>query len=155
MANFTLSSDAFEDGATIPRQYSCDGEDLSPTLTWSDPPAGTQSFALVMDDPDAPSGVFGHWAAHGIDAETRELDLGAGNTDSPFAQARNDFGNAGYGGPCPPPGHGPHRYRFKLYALDVKELTGLGDDAGVGEVESEAQKHQIDRTELTGTYERS
>ena len=156
MANFKLTTDAFDDGATIPRQFTCDGEDLSPALTWSDPPAGTQSFALVVDDPDAPSGVFGHWAAFDIDRQSEGLAQGSGNDPSPpFSQGRNDFGRTGYGGPCPPPGHGPHRYRFKLYALDVEQLTELGGGApSVGEVEQAAQSHAIDRAELVGTFER-
>lgn len=152
MANFQLHSDAFDNGDAIPKQYSCDGEDLSPAMAWSDPPPGTQSFALIVDDPDAPSGLFRHWAAFDIDREATSIAIGAGNDQNPpFSQGRNDFGKVGYGGPCPPPGHGTHHYHFKLYALDVRQLM-IGDNPSIEAVENEAQRHQIDVAELTGTY---
>jgi Raf kinase inhibitor-like YbhB/YbcL family protein len=165
LTSFKLTTDAFEDGGTIPTQYSCDGEDLSPALSWSDPPPGTRSFALIMDDPDAPSGLFTHWAAYDIDGGTTSLPMGAGGGKgatggaaaggaAAFAQGRNSFGNIGYGGPCPPPGHGPHRYFFKLYALDVRQLTELGDNPSVGEVEAAAKQHQVAVTQIMGRYER-
>ena len=99
MAAFMLKSEAFADGATLPAQFTCDGEDQSPPLSWSEPPQGTKSFALVVDDPDAPSGTFRHWGAFNIPASTRGLPAGAGNeTAGDVAQARNDFGRPGYGG---------------------------------------------------------
>jgi hypothetical protein len=146
ITTFALTSEAFADGQAIPIQFTCDGADQPPTLTWSDPPEGTRSFALVVDDPDAPGGTFRHWAAYDIAAGARSLGGG-------LAQATNDFGKAGYGGPCPPRGHGPHRYRFKLLALDVDRLD-VGPSPKVSTVETAAAEHLLGRAELTGTYER-
>ena len=114
-------------------------------LQWSEPPAGTRSFALIVDDPDAPGGTFRHWGAYDIPASARSLG-------GEFAQAVNDFGKPGYGGPCPPRGHGPHRYRFKLLALDVDELNLSGPS--IAKLEAEAEKRQLGRAQLTGTFER-
>jgi Raf kinase inhibitor-like YbhB/YbcL family protein len=149
LAKLDLTSPAFENGQPIPVQYTCDGANHSPALQWGDPPSGTLSFALVVDDPDAPNGTFRHWAAYDIPAATRSIAVGqtVGN------RAINDFGNSGYGGPCPPKGHGPHHYRFKLYVLDADKLT-LPPNAKVEEVEQEAKQHQIAMAEITGTYER-
>lgn len=149
LTRLELTSTAFTDGQPIPTQYSCDGADQSPALSWGEPPAGTKSFALIVDDPDAPSGLFRHWGAFDIPASARSI--GGGQVAG--KQAVNGFGKAGYGGPCPPKGHGPHHYHFKLYALDVAEL-GLGADAQIEQVESEARKHAIAQGELVGTYER-
>jgi Raf kinase inhibitor-like YbhB/YbcL family protein len=147
LSKLSLTSTAFQDGQAIPAQYTCDGADQPPPLAWDDPPAGTKSFALVVDDPDAPSGTFRHWAAFNIPGSARSLQAGA------FDEAVNDFGKPGYGGPCPPKGHGPHHYRFKLIALDVDRL-GRGAGAKVADVEKEAEKHAVGRAELTGLYER-
>lgn len=149
MTGFMLSSTAFEDGQQLSAEFSCDGEDRSPPLSWSDPPEGTRSFALVVDDPDAPSGTFRHWGAWNIPGDARELASGA----KPAAEAVNDFGRTGYGGACPPEGHGPHRYRFKLFALDTDGLD-LPSGAKVTEVEKAAAQHLLGQAELTGTYER-
>ena len=154
MASFMLKSDAFTDGTVLPAQFTCDGEDQSPPLSWSEPPNGTKSFALIVDDPDAPSGTFRHWAAFNIPAATRGLPVGAGNeTAGDIAQAENDFGRPGYGGACPPSGHGTHHYRFKLFALDTEKLD-LPPNASIDQVEAAASEHQLGRAELTGTYER-
>jgi Raf kinase inhibitor-like YbhB/YbcL family protein len=154
MADFMLKSDAFAEGAVLPTQFTCDGEDQSPPLNWSEPPSGTKSFALVVDDPDAPSGTFRHWAAFNIPAGTRALPAGAGNeTAGDIAQAQNDFGRPGYGGACPPPGHGTHHYRFKLFALDTDRLD-LPAGASIAQVEAAATERQLARAVLTGTYER-
>jgi Raf kinase inhibitor-like YbhB/YbcL family protein len=144
-----LASDAFRDGQAIPRQYSCDGADQSPPLRWGEPPAGTKSFALIVDDPDAPGGTFRHWGAFDIPAEARSLNAG----QAAGAQAVNDFGKTGYGGPCPPKGHGVHHYHFKLFALGVDKL-GLRAGAKVEDVEKAARRHAIGHAELIGTYER-
>jgi Raf kinase inhibitor-like YbhB/YbcL family protein len=144
-----LASDAFRDGQAIPRQYSCDGADQSPPLSWGEPPAGTKSFALIVDDPDAPGGTFRHWGAYDIPAEARSLSAG----QAAGAQVVNDFGKTGYGGPCPPKGHGVHHYHFKLFALGVDKL-GLGAGAKVEDVEKAARQHAIGQAELIGTYER-
>jgi hypothetical protein len=154
MAGFMLKSDAFAEGQALPTQFTCDGEDRSPPLSWSEPPNGTKSFALIVDDPDAPSGTFRHWAAFNIPAATRGLPAGAGNdTAGDIAQAQNDFGRPGYGGACPPEGHGPHHYRFKLFALDADRLD-LPPDAKIEQVEAAAAKRQLGLAKLTGTYER-
>ena len=149
LAKIGLTSSAFQNGQPIPTEYSCDAANKSPALQWDEPPGGTKSFALVVDDPDAPGGTFRHWAAYDIPATTRSLDTG----QSVGSQAINDFGKSGYGGPCPPKGHGPHHYHFKLFALDVDRL-GVGASPNVLEVENEAAKHAIGRGELIGTYER-
>jgi Raf kinase inhibitor-like YbhB/YbcL family protein len=146
IATFALTSEAFTNGQAIPNEFTCDGADQPPPLAWDEPPEGTRSFALIVDDPDAPSGTYRHWGAYDIPASAR-------SPGGDFPQAVNDFGKTGYGGPCPPPGHGPHRYRFKLFALDVDRLD-LPAGAKVAQVESEAEKHVVGRAELTGTYER-
>jgi len=146
VTKFALTSEAFADGQAIPKQYTCDGADQPPPLAWGDPPDGTRSFALIVDDPDAPSGTFRHWGAYDIPASAR-------SAGEDFPQAVNDFGKPGYGGPCPPKGHGPHRYRFKLMALDVDNLE-LGSSPNIADVEVQAERHVVGRAELTGTYER-
>lgn len=146
VTTFGLTSEAFADGQPIPTEFSCDGADRPPPLAWDDPPNGTKSFALIVDDPDAPSGTFRHWGAYDISADAR-------SPSGSFQQAANDFGKTGYGGPCPPKGHGPHRYRFKLLALDTDKLD-IGSNPKVAQLEAEAGKHLLGRAELTGTYER-
>jgi Raf kinase inhibitor-like YbhB/YbcL family protein len=149
LAKLSLTSSAFRDGQPIPARYTCDGAGQSPPLAWGEPPPGTKSFVLIVDDPDAPSGLFRHWGAYDMPGSARSIAEGqaVGN------QAINGFGKAGYGGPCPPRGNAPHHYRFKLYALDVDRL-GLPPAATIEQAESEAQKHVLARAELIGTYER-
>lgn len=116
-----LTSTAFQQGATIPKQYTGDGADRSPSLRWSEPPSGTKSLALICDDPDAPRGTWVHWVLFNLPAQTRELKEGVPTTETlgdGAKQGKNDFGDIGYGGPAPPKGK-PHRYFFKLYALDA------------------------------------
>jgi Raf kinase inhibitor-like YbhB/YbcL family protein len=149
LTKLSLTSDAFRDGQPIPVQYSCDGANRAPALSWSEPPQGTKSFALVADDPDAPSGTFRHWGAYDIPAAARGIAAG----EQVGTPATNDFGKPGYGGPCPPRGHGPHHYRFKLFALDVPSL-GLQGQVKIGDLEREAERHAVARGELTGIYER-
>ena len=149
IAQFALSSSDIKDGQPIPQVHSCDGSDQSPALSWDEPPSGTKSIALIVDDPDAPSGTFRHWGAYDIPPTTRSIASG----QAVGKQAMNDGGKSGYMGPCPPKGHGPHHYRFKLYALDVDALA-LPANPKVAQVEAEAQKHQVAMTQLTGTYER-
>ncbi|MFL6720549.1 MAG: YbhB/YbcL family Raf kinase inhibitor-like protein [Sphingomonas sp.] len=149
LTKLSLTSTAFADGQAIPAQYTCDGAGQSPPLKWGEPPQRTKSFALVVDDPDAPSGLFRHWGAYDIPPTTRAIGQG----ESIGRQAVNDFGKPGYGGPCPPPGHGPHHYHFKLYALDVDKL-GVSPGAKVKELESAVKPHMIGVGELVGIYER-
>jgi deoxyribonuclease V len=148
VARFELTSDAFENAQPIPARHSCEGEDVSPALSWTEPPEGTVSLALVVDDPDAPGGTFTHWLAWGIDSASGGLAEG----EAPPGQGRNDFGRTGYGGPCPPPGHGPHRYSFRLHALDA-ELE-LAEGASKRDVERALENHVLGVAELEGTYER-
>lgn len=149
---FRLTTPAFTDGGTIPLRHTCDGQDLSPPLAWSDPPGGARSFALIMDDPDAPSATFTHWVLFDVPAATRQLAEGQrpGGTGQ---SGRNDFGRAGYGGPCPPRGHGPHRYAFTLYALDVATI-GVSGGAARDQVEQAMKGHVLGTAKLMGRYER-
>ena len=149
LAKISLTSSAFPNGGAIPTEFTCDGAGQSPPLSWGEPPPGTKSFALVVDDPDAPSGTFSHWGVFDIPASTRSLATG----QSAGTEVANDFGKPGYGGPCPPKGHGPHHYRFKLFALDVGQL-GIQQSATIADVERAAQKHLLGEAQLTGTYER-
>ena len=115
-----VNSSAFEDSATIPAKYTCNGSDVSPPLEWSNVPERTKSFALICDDPDAPRGTWVHWVLYGLPATTTSLPEGVPKdrvVKGVGLQGKNDFRRVGYGGPCPPPGK-PHRYLFKLYALD-------------------------------------
>jgi Raf kinase inhibitor-like YbhB/YbcL family protein len=145
---FTLTSAAFGDGETIPRQFTCEGDDEPPPLAWSDPPTGTRSFALVMDDPDAPGGTFTHWLLYDIPAaETALRDRHTGTS------LVTSFHRPGYGGPCPPPGHGPHRYVFALYALDVDRLDVHGRNRDA--LERALTPHTLAVARLTGRYQRA
>jgi Raf kinase inhibitor-like YbhB/YbcL family protein len=142
-----LRSSAFSDGAAIPRRFTCDGEDVSPPLEWSDAPAGTRGFVLLCDDPDAPAGTWHHWAAYDIPADRTTLAEGAGRAGGKEAlkHAVNDFGRPGYGGPCPPRGHGPHHYHFRLLALSTDRLP-VRKDTSCRDVEREARKHLVAET---------
>lgn len=149
LIKLSLASDAFQDGQPIPTQYTCDGADQTPALHWGEPPPGTKGFALVVDDPDAPSGTFRHWGVYDIPASARSI----GGSQKIGTEVHNDFGKPGYGGPCPPPGHGVHHYHFKLFALDTDKL-GLAPNAKVVDVEQAARRHALGQGELVGTYER-
>jgi Raf kinase inhibitor-like YbhB/YbcL family protein len=146
---FALTSSAFSDGGSIPRQFSCDGEDASPDLTWADAPEGTEALALVVTDPDARD--FVHWIAYDLTG-TPSGGLPAAVSASPDAppQGTNSFGKTGYGGPCPP--SGTHRYVFTLHALDAQ--LGISGAPRLDEVESAMAGHVLARATLTGTYHR-
>jgi Raf kinase inhibitor-like YbhB/YbcL family protein len=148
LAKLSLSSEAFNDGQPIPAQYTCDGSGRSPALRWSNPPAGTKSFALVVEDPDAPGGTFGHWGVFDIPASARSI----GGGQSIGNEVTNDFGKSGYGPPCPPEGH-RHHYHFKLFALSAGGL-GIGSNAKVIDVENAVRSKSIAEGELIGTYDR-
>jgi Raf kinase inhibitor-like YbhB/YbcL family protein len=149
LTKLELASDAFQNGQPIPTEYTCDGANRSPALSWGEPPQGTKSFALVIDDPDAPNGTFRHWGAYDIPVSTRSIAAGQkAGTD-----VTNDMNKPGYAGPCPPPGHGLHHYHFKLFALDTDRLD-VGANAKVVDVENAATKHALGQGELIGTYER-
>lgn len=155
VAQIELSSASLKEGQTIDRRHTCDGEDRSPPLAWPAPPAGTRSLALIMDDPDAPSGTFTHWVLYGIPADRTSLPEGV-KTDPRVegvgVQGKNDFDKTGYGGPCPPPGK-PHRYRFKLYALS--QVPKLEPGASKAEVERALEGATLGQGLLTGTYARA
>lgn len=155
---FTLQSPAFQAQGAIPEKYTCDGSDVSPALRWSGAPAGTKSFALIVDDPDAPDPkapkrVYAHWVLYDIPPTTTELPEGVKSAQLPKGtrEGSNDWNRTGYGGPCPPIGR--HRYFFKLFALD----TVLGDIGAPSKKELEAaiSGHVIATAELIGTYERT
>jgi Raf kinase inhibitor-like YbhB/YbcL family protein len=148
-----LKSDAFANGQSIPAKYSCIGKNVSPALTWNEPPAGTQSFALIMDDPDAPVGTWVHWVLYNIPADSRGLpeDLPVkGKNIDPTAIyfGTNSSKIIRYDGPCPP--SGTHRYYFKLYALDM--LINLLPGATKEEVLKQMQGHILAQGELMGTF---
>ena len=149
-----ITSSAFSAGDAIPKKFTCDGPDVSPKLSWNEPPPNTQGFALIMDDPDAPAGTWVHWVLYDLPADTRELSEGVARQEqlsSRARQGRNDFGKIGYGGPCPPPGK-PHRYFFKLYALDSN--LNLKPGATKAEVERAMKGHILAHAELIGRYGR-
>jgi len=146
---FTLSSTAFADGQAIPAKYTCDGANASPPLRWENAPQA-QSFVLIVDDPDAPGATFTHWVLYDIPAAQRELPEAAPGAGTPGI---NDFAKAGYGGPCPPRGNGPHRYFFTLYALDIPSLK-LPSGRPRREVEGALQAHVLGQAKLMGKYER-
>ena len=149
-----ISTTAFSNGGNIPKKYSCDGADVSPPLAWSSAPAGTQSFALIADDPDAPVGLWVHWVLYNVPAGTTELAEGTDKKDELAGgalQGRNDFRKIGYGGPCPPPGKA-HRYYFKLYALDTK--LNLKSGASKSDLEQAMKGHILEQSQLMGKYGR-
>ncbi len=140
--------------------FGCKGENLSPALEWTDPPAGTKSFAVLVHDPDAPTGGAGfwHWLVVDIPASAHGLAQGAGSADGKklpagAKQLDTDFGNSGYGGPCPPQGHGAHRYNFTVYALSVETL-GLPATAKTAIVGFTVNKNALAKATLTSTYGR-
>ena len=150
---FKLTSNAFASGQSIPAKYSCIGKNISPALMWNDPPTGTQSFALIVDDPDAPMGTWVHWVLFNIPADTRELEedlpITGKNVDpNAIYVGKNSSGATAYQGPCPP--SGTHRYFFKLYALDsvISLLPGATKDQLLKEMES----HILAQGELMGTF---
>ncbi len=152
--SFTLTSSAFSDGARIPDSHTCTGDDLSPPLAWSGAPKGTQSFALIVEDPDAPSGTFIHWVLYNLPSTLNGLSEGVPQdeqVDSGALNGRNDFGGMGYRGPCPPPGK-PHRYFFILRALDIQLTPKSGMTKT--QLERAMQGHVLAEARLMGTYSR-
>jgi Raf kinase inhibitor-like YbhB/YbcL family protein len=155
---FTISSPAFAPNDAIPAKYTCEGADISPPLEWSGASEGTRSFALIVDDPDAPDPakpqrVYVHWVVYNIPASTTKLPENAAKSGLPSGamQGTNDWGKQTYGGPCPPIGR--HHYHFKLYAVDT-QLKGLKNPTK-GLLEKAMQGHTLDNTQLIGTYEKT
>lgn len=147
-----LMSPAFPNGGNIPRLHTCEGADLSPALEWTGEPAATKSFVLIMDDPDAPAGVWNHWLLYDIPNTVHALAQGL-KPGTVGLSGTNDFGRPGYGGPCPPKGHGPHRYYFRLYAVDVPSL-GLKAGARRAELDRSLRGHILAEAQYMGRYER-
>jgi Raf kinase inhibitor-like YbhB/YbcL family protein len=151
---FRIESAAFKEGAFIPARFSCQGENVSPQLKWTDPPAGTRSLALIVDDPDAPVGTWTHWVVFNLPAQTRAMEENATKQDeltNGGLQGMTSFGSVGYGGPCPPPGK-PHRYIFKLYALDT--MLSLKPGASREEVVAALRSHTLGEAQLMGRFKR-
>ncbi|MFP4363855.1 MAG: YbhB/YbcL family Raf kinase inhibitor-like protein [Spirochaetia bacterium] len=149
-----LTSPAFTEGGEIPSRFSCDGDNISPELQWSDVPDNTRSLVLIMDDPDAPGGTFTHWVVYDLPAQLTGLaeNVVPEPANSPgFRQGENSFGKIGYGGPCPP--GGTHRYYFRLYALDT-EFRDLGNVRS-SQLARTMEGHIIDQAVLMGKYSRS
>lgn len=151
--NMKIESAAFANNSTIPSQYTCDGSNISPPLSWGEPPAGTKSLVLICDDPDAPGGTFVHWVLYDLPPTTRQLPEGIpprAQLQGGGIQGKNDFGRIGYGGPCPP--DGTHRYFFKLYALD--KTLGIPPGATKAAVESAIAGRILTKAEIVGRYSR-
>ena len=149
-----LSSTAFQNGGMVPKEYTGDGADLSPPLAWTDPPEGTVSFALICDDPDAPIGTWVHWVVYRIPPDCRGFYEGTPTEEmlpEGIHQGKNDFRKTGYGGPAPPPGK-PHRYFFRLFALDV--LLPPSGAMSAGELRKAMEGHVLAQADLMGRYGR-
>jgi Raf kinase inhibitor-like YbhB/YbcL family protein len=144
-----VKTNSFLAGAAIPKQYTCDGSDVSPGLSWSGAPAGTRELALICDDPDAPGGTFTHWLMWAIPASQRAI--AEGRTPPEARQGQNGFGVSGYRGPCPPRGK-PHRYYFRVFALDTSVSLSAG--ASRADLEAAMSGHVLARGEVMGTYGR-
>lgn len=154
MAEIPISSDAFAEGERIPAQFSCGGENISPPLSWGDPPAGTKSLAVICDDPDAPSGLFTHWVLVNIPPNSRGLSGGVKKSpvlDDGSIHGANSYGKLEYSGPCPPPGR-PHRYYFRIYALDIP--LKLRSPADRRAVDNAMKGHILAEGELLGIFSR-
>jgi hypothetical protein len=149
----TLKVTGFDSGDAIPKRHTCDGEGSSPALEWSNTPRETQSFALIVDDPDAPGGTWTHWLLWDIPPHVHSLREGFRAGDS-GSSGKNDFGRPGYGGPCPPKGHGTHRYFFNLYALD-RPVLGLPPGAKRQELDRALKGRILDHAQYMGRYGRT
>ncbi|PEN14961.1 YbhB/YbcL family Raf kinase inhibitor-like protein [Longibacter salinarum] len=157
-APFKFTTTPFADGDSMHRDFTCEGSNVSPALEWNGVPDGTKSQTLILEDPDAPRRTFTHWVLFNVPGDTTRLPRGLDvktafpKSDPAPREGRNDFGNVGYGGPCPPPGDGPHRYIFRLFAVDTTlELDeGVSNDAVMQAMDG----HILAEAERTGTYER-
>jgi Raf kinase inhibitor-like YbhB/YbcL family protein len=151
----TIETPAFDDGEPVPERFTCDGDNLSPALSWGGAPDGVETFALIVDDPDA-QGIYAHWVVYGIPGDVDSVDEGAGidavRLENDARQGVNESGNLGYTGPCPPPETAAHHYDFTVYALDAAlELAGgISREALLGQMEG----HILAQAKVTGTYGR-
>jgi Raf kinase inhibitor-like YbhB/YbcL family protein len=153
--NIQITSNAFQEGKTIPIKYTCDGNDRSPALSWSNTPEDAETLALICEDPDAPSGTFVHWIIYNISPAVTGLPEGLPTAEllpDGAIQGQNDFKRIGYGGPCPPPGDNAHHYFFRLYALDTTIELPAG--AGREEFARAIEGHILAGGFLMGTYQR-
>ena len=153
MQNISISAEAFQSGGAIPEEYTCDGSDVSPALSWRGIPSNAKSIALIMDDPDAPMGTFVHWVLFNIPSDTTKLPRGVPENrtlNDGSSQGITDFGRTGYGGPCPP--GGTHRYYFRVYALDT--MLDLQPGSSRKQLENAMKGHVLAQGELMGKYER-
>jgi len=148
-STIALTSTAFSAGGTIPKSFTCEGNDKSVDLSWTGAPKETKSFVLIVDDPDAPTGTFTHWVLFDLPGTTLALPPAA----SVGTAGKNDFDKSGFSGPCPPKGKGVHRYFFKLFAIDIATL-GKSEGATREEVEAAMKGHILARGELMGTFGR-
>jgi len=151
---FQVSTTSFLVGRTIPKKFTCDGEDVSPQLSWFGAPRGTKSFVLIVDDPDAPAGTWTHWLVWNIPGTANHLNEGVPKTkemDGRARQGQNDFHKLGYDGPCPPPGK-PHRYLFRLFALDAS--LDLKSGANRSQLDAARKGRVLAETEIMGLYGR-
>lgn len=147
---FRINSSSFRDMGLLPPHYTCEGANVSPELHWDQAPANTRSYALVMEEPDVRHRRFVHWMLFDIPPSVRRLAEGQKNTG---LVARNDFQFSGYGGPCPPPRHGKHRFVFRLFALDAESLE-LPEGAPCAQVLDAIELHKLDETSTMAIYER-
>jgi len=150
---FELNIAAIPEGSEIPVLYTCDGANISPSIEWRGEPQGTLSYALIVDDPDAPAGTWNHWLLYDIPGHVHALAQGI-KTNALGVSGRNDFGKLGYGGPCPPRGHGVHRYFFRLSALNVASL-GLREGDSRKALDTAMRGHVLAVTTAFGVYKRS
>lgn len=157
--DFSFTRFPFDPGESIPTEYTCDGNDVSPPLEWAGAPEDAQTFALIVDDPDAPGRTFTHWVCFNIPGDTTRLTRGVdieeqfGDAATRPGEGVNDFGNMAYGGPCPPRGDDPHRYFFRLYALDT--TLDLAAGASRQQLVDAMEGHVLAETDLVGTYGRN
>lgn len=149
---FELTVSGFAEGEAIPTRHTCEGPDVSPALSWSGTPAETKSFTLIVDDPDAPVGTWNHWLLYDVPASVHSLSEGT-KPGQIGLEGTSDFGRPGYGGPCPPRGHGPHRYFFKLFAMNVSSL-GLMAGARRAELDRALRGRVLAEARYMGRYER-
>ena len=150
----SATAGSLKENEIIPKKYTCDGSDVSVPLSWNNPPEGTKSFALIADDPDAPAGTWVHWVIYDLPPDAREVSEAVTRSealDNGTKQGKNDFGKVVYGGPCPPAGP-PHRYFFKLYALD--QVIGLKPGATKQQLVDAMKGHILEEAQLVGTYKR-
>jgi len=152
MGAITVTSTAFTDGTTIPKQYTCEGKDMSPPLSWSGVPSSAKTVAMILDDPDAPMGTWTHWVIWNIPATTTTLSEGMAKDASVsggIRQGKNSWPKTGYNGPCPPPGKA-HRYYFTLYALDTS--LSIPDSSNRSQLEAAMKGHILAQGQLLGMY---